>query len=66
MRIALNDQPIDCADAVTLQMLLEQKALLTAGIALAVNDAIVPRGQWSEHTLQDGDSVLLFQVIAGG
>ncbi|MEX5413477.1 sulfur carrier protein ThiS [Atlantibacter hermannii] len=66
MRIALNDQQTDCAEAITLYALLEQQGLLKSGIALAVNDAIVPRGQWSEHVLQDGDSVLLFQVIAGG
>lgn len=66
MRIALNDQQTDCAEAITLHALLEQQRLLTPGIALAVNDAIVPRSQWSQHVLQDGDSVLLFQVIAGG
>ncbi|MBB3324982.1 sulfur carrier protein ThiS [Atlantibacter sp. RC6] len=66
MRIALNDQQTDCAEAITLHRLLEQQGLLKPGIALAVNDAIVPRSQWPEHVLQDGDSVLLFQVIAGG
>jgi len=43
MRIALNDQQTDCAEAITLHALLEQQGLLTPGIALAVNDAIVPR-----------------------
>lgn len=66
MRIALNDEQMECAEAITLHALLEQQSLFTPGIALAVNDAIVPRSQWSEHVLQDGDSVLLFQVIAGG
>ncbi|MCZ7836918.1 sulfur carrier protein ThiS [Atlantibacter hermannii] len=66
MRIALNDQQTDCAEAITLHGLLEQQGLLKPGIALAVNDAIVPRSQWPEHVLQDSDSVLLFQVIAGG
>ncbi len=66
MRITLNDEQTDCAEAITLHALLEQQNLLKPGIALAVNDAIVPHSQWSEHVLQDGDSVLLFQVIAGG
>lgn len=66
MRIALNDEQTECPEAATLQALLEQQGLLKPGIALAVNATIVPRGEWPEHILQDGDSVLLFQVIAGG
>lgn len=66
MRIALNDEQTECAEATTLHALLEQLGLLSPGIALAVNEAIVPRGLWSDYVLQDGDNVLLFQVIAGG
>lgn len=66
MQITLNDEQTACPEAVTLQALLEQQGLLKPGIALAVNEVIVPRSQWSEHVLQDGDNVLLFQVIAGG
>ena len=62
MQITLNDEQTACPEAVTLQALLEQQGLLKP----AVNEAIVPRSQWSEHVLQDGDNVLLFQVIAGG
>ncbi|EFC3498764.1 sulfur carrier protein ThiS, partial [Escherichia coli] len=25
-----------------------------------------PREQWAQHIVQDGDQILLFQVIAGG
>lgn len=66
MRIALNDEQMECAEAITLHALLEQQGLLKPGIALAANEAIVPRERWSDYVLQDGDSVLLFQVIAGG
>ncbi|MCF7099342.1 MoaD/ThiS family protein, partial [Klebsiella variicola] len=27
---------------------------------------ILPREQWQDHLLQEGDQILLFQVIAGG
>ncbi|WP_423811545.1 sulfur carrier protein ThiS [Pseudomonas aeruginosa] len=27
---------------------------------------MVPREQWAQHIVQDGDQILLFQVIAGG
>ncbi len=38
----------------------------TATLAVAVNNAIVPRGQWSEFVINDGDRINLFGAIAGG
>lgn len=38
----------------------------TATLAVAVNNAIVPRGQWSEFIINDGDRINLFGAIAGG
>ncbi|MCG6471027.1 sulfur carrier protein ThiS, partial [Vibrio parahaemolyticus] len=46
--------------------LLEQLDQRQAGAALAINQQIVPREQWTQHIVQDGDQILLFQVIAGG
>lgn len=34
--------------------------------ALALNQQILPREQWRQHIVQEGDQILLFQVIAGG
>jgi sulfur carrier protein len=36
------------------------------GVALALNQHILPRERWEHHLLQEGDQILLFQVIAGG
>nr|WP_318385156.1 sulfur carrier protein ThiS [uncultured Enterobacter sp.] len=66
MRVLFNDEPMQCADALTVSALLAQLNQLTPGIALAVNQQIVPRDRWDQHLLQDGDRILLFQVIAGG
>jgi sulfur carrier protein len=66
MRIHFNDEPMQCADNLTLAMLLEQISLLKPGVALAINQRIVPREQWETHLLNDGDQILLFQAIAGG
>jgi sulfur carrier protein len=66
MRIQFNDQPIQCLDNLTLATLLEQLRTLKPGTAVAVNQTIVPREQWEQHLLQDGDQILLFQAIAGG
>ena len=36
------------------------------GVAVAVNDAVVPRGEWSRHPLSDGDVVEIVTAVQGG
>ena len=63
MQIWFNDEPLACADNLSVSALLEQQQ---HGVALALNQHILPRDRWEDHLLQEGDRVLLFQVIAGG
>lgn len=66
MQILFNDTPMDVNDTLTVSALLDQLDQLKPGAALALNQQILPREQWDLHRLQDGDQILLFQVIAGG
>lgn len=66
MQILFNDKPLQCSDALTLTPLLTELEQLKPGCALAVNQTIIPRCQWDQFVLHDGDSILLFQAIAGG
>jgi sulfur carrier protein len=36
------------------------------GSAVAVDGAVVPRGQWPSYRLQDGASVEIVQAVQGG
>ena len=66
MQIRFNDAPMDVNDTLTVSALLDQLDQLKPGAALALNQQILPRERWDLHRLQDGDQILLFQVIAGG
>jgi sulfur carrier protein len=66
MQILFNDAPMDVNDTLTVSALLDQLDQFKPGAALALNQQILPREQWDLHRLQDGDQILLFQVIAGG
>ncbi len=66
MQILLNDVPHACEPGETARQLLIRLKLDNPGSALALNQTILPREQWEHHTLQDGDTLLLFQAIAGG
>lgn len=66
MKIMLNDQPLELAQPLSVQALLEQLQRHQPGSALAINQVIIPRGDWATRQVQDGDDILLFQAIAGG
>lgn len=66
MRILFNDEPMQCVDGLTVAALLQQLRQLTPGVALALNQQILPREQWDKQQVREGDQILLFQVIAGG
>ncbi|MCG8710831.1 sulfur carrier protein ThiS [Brenneria sp. 4F2] len=66
MKVTLNDQPVELESPLTVDALLTQLNRLQPGTALAVNQTIIPRDVWTQHQIQDGDDILLFQAIAGG
>lgn len=66
MLVWFNDEPLQCAGATSVASLLTQLEQLQPGVALALNQQILPRDRWEHHLLQEGDQILLFQVIAGG
>ncbi|MCS2146818.1 sulfur carrier protein ThiS [Scandinavium manionii] len=66
MHILVNDERVICEAGIHVAALLAQLDRDKPGVALALNQQILPRPQWAEHPLQEGDALLLFQAIAGG
>jgi len=66
MQIVVNDESVTLEGSVTLTELLERLSHSQPGIALAVNQQIIPRDRWAEYILQEGDELVIFQAIAGG
>lgn len=66
MRIQFNDEPMQCVEELTVAALLDQLRQLKPGVALALNQQILPRERWEHQQVSEGDHILLFQVIAGG
>ncbi|NHB93873.1 sulfur carrier protein ThiS [Photorhabdus cinerea] len=66
MKITVNDQPMEIISPLVVQQLLEHLERMQPGTALAINQTIIPRSEWNTYQVNDGDSILLFQAIAGG
>ncbi|GAB2876022.1 sulfur carrier protein ThiS [Nocardioides pacificus] len=64
MTITLNGLPFDLPDAWSIADILAGRE--SRGLAVAVNDAVVPRGQHATHVLVDGDRVEIVTAVQGG
>jgi sulfur carrier protein len=67
IEIQLNGEATAVAVA-TLAELLASRSLPAKGrgIAVALNEAVVPRARWSETRLEPGDRVEIVRPIVGG
>ena len=68
MNLQLNGEPktLD-ADSLTVAGLLEYLEIeQRRGVAIAVNNSVVPKSQWDEHSLQEGDAVEVIRATQGG
>ena len=64
--ISLNGQNL-ATDAATLQaLLLARDYDLKNAFACAINSQFVPRPQWAERSLQNGDRIDIVTPITGG
>lgn len=66
MHVICNGDPISTPAPCNLTELLEQLDITTASIAIAVNQTIIQRANWSAISLHDHDVVDIFQATLGG
>jgi len=67
MTVHVNDQPRPLAAGAVLADLLRELGLAERkGVAIAINDEVVPRSAWTARALADGERILVIQATQGG
>ncbi|WP_222707246.1 sulfur carrier protein ThiS [Pontibacter qinzhouensis] len=67
MKIFINNQPEELQLPQTVSVVLDLLQLPhTRGIAIAVNNQIVPKIQWDAHQLQENDKLTVIKATQGG
>ncbi|MFE0422699.1 sulfur carrier protein ThiS [Streptomyces sp. NPDC058953] len=64
--VSVNGEWRELAGGTTLDALVATVAPAPEGVAAAVNEAVVPRGQWPGTLLGDGDRVEILTAVQGG
>lgn len=68
MNIKLNDQEysLSSEDVSLSDFLKEQNQYYDTGVALAINDQVVPRQLWEQYLLKPNDNILIITAVQGG
>lgn len=65
MKVFINNNETETT-AATLLALAQEMSLPEKGVALAMNNEIVPRTQWETTMLKDGAQILIVKAFCGG
>jgi thiamine biosynthesis protein ThiS len=65
VKLTINGEATD-SDAATLAALVESLGMKSDRVAIELNREIVPRGQWAETRLSDGDRLEIVHFVGGG
>lgn len=67
MNIYLNDKPTKIEENTSIHSLLKSMHIESfQGIAIGVNDSVIPRNEWESKFLKENDKVLLIRASQGG
>ncbi|MCD7899153.1 MAG: sulfur carrier protein ThiS [Bacteroides sp.] len=66
MKIKLNDKHYEVEEGITLAAFIEKMELKPQGIAIAIDDEVVSKNNWSKTILSDGMDLMLIHAVSGG
>ena len=66
MYIQVNKETQQIPEKTTLQALVEELKIPTNGIAIAINESVVKRTEWSSRLLYSQDDILIIKSTQGG
>ena len=64
--IQINDQPQELQNPSSIKIVLEELNLFQEGIAVALNETVIPKREWQEQIVNDGDSMMIVRAVQGG
>jgi sulfur carrier protein len=66
VKAQVNGSFLDLAEGATVASVVELLGIATGGIAVALDDAVVPRSEWGSTPVPDGGRVEILTATQGG
>ena len=65
MKLRVNNKEVETW-ATNLSLFSQEQNLPVTGIAIAVNNRMIPRTEWDTYTLNEDDNILIIKAVCGG
>ncbi len=66
MEIFVNHSPVEVAVEATVAEVLSQENIPAEGTAVAIENRVVPRSEWSTTRMQPGARLTVIRAVCGG
>jgi sulfur carrier protein len=64
--VRINGESVRLAEGTHLRALMTQRVQRVEGVAVACNEVVVPRSEWAETFVRDGDRIEILVAAQGG
>lgn len=66
MKVTVNRTEMELPESCSVGQALEAANISPTGIAVAVNDTVVPKAEYTSRVLNDGDNIIIIKAFYGG
>ena len=66
MKVLVNSKETELAGQTTVSALKHSLQLPEQGVAIAVNNKMIPRAEWDSFQLKENDNVVIIKAACGG
>ena len=67
MEVFINNQSVSGPDLAKLsEVLVQLDSLNKRGIAVAVNNSVIPKSEWDSYTVDSADKITIIRATQGG
>lgn len=66
MKVYINQNKTEVPEGTTVKELLDLQQIAAEGTAIAIDNKLIPKSEWSNRTLTDGDKITLIRATFGG
>ena len=66
MKININQKEIEVQDSISVKELLDMQQIAIEGTAIAIDNKLVPKNEWNDRILTDGNKITIIRATFGG
>ena len=66
MKIYINQKEIEVQDNISVKELLDMQQIAIEGTAIAIDNKLVPKNEWNDRILTDGNKITISRATFGG